>query len=59
MGKKIYNHTIFEFEELLEILLAFNDGFEVPDVIKTFDFSVVSTKTKRFINRLRKYVNEK
>ncbi len=39
MGKKIYDQTIFEFEELLEILLAFNDGFEVPDVIKTFDFS--------------------
>ena len=51
--------TIFDYEEIQIVLQNFNEGMANFETIIDIDFSKVCTKTKRFINRMRNYLEEK
>jgi hypothetical protein len=58
LGKKIFNKTIFDFEELILIFQHFSVIDKEFEVINKVDYSKVCTKSKRFINRFRQYLED-
>jgi hypothetical protein len=59
IGKKVMEKTIFDLDELQLVFQNLNEGLTSNlETINKIDFSKVSTKAKRFINRMREYLEK-